>query len=84
MNKISKKIHKLLEQASSSVELLLSELTEELERIQEYYDNKSDNWKDGERGEEFQSWIESIEESLNSVQVAFDYLGEVQLPEKGE
>lgn len=56
----------------------LLEMQTELEEIkaeeEEAYDNLPEGIQASERGEEMQGYIEQMEEALNSLQDAYDYL----------
>jgi uncharacterized protein YukE len=50
----------LRRQAEAALQVLLDEM-------ESYYDQRSEAWQEGDRGEAFQQTIESIEEALDTV-----------------
>ncbi len=62
---MNKQRRKRLENAFDKVSEAMQILEEVKEEEQESYDNLPDNFRDGDRGEEMQNYIEMLEEAYN-------------------
>ena len=61
---------KLSKATAVAIATLVDELSADLERAQEYFDERSEKWQESEAGEDYQAWIERLEEiedALNDV-----------------
>lgn len=48
-------------QASKRLQRIIDSLNELQQEMQDYYDEKTEKWQDGEKGEEYQAMMEGIE-----------------------
>jgi uncharacterized protein YukE len=82
----NEKISKLMEDVNDHVETMnsaiarLNELRVSVEEdITQYIDDKSDNWRDGERGSAYQEWQSSWENELDDIEKI--EVPEVEMPD---
>ena len=53
------------------------ELTEEkISKREDYFDNKSDNWQESERGSDYEDETFKIEDFLSNIEECIDYIEE--------
>ena len=52
------------------------------DEAQSYFDDQSEKWQEGTRGEQYQKWIDSFEESANVIDnVEIEAPEEIEMPE---
>lgn len=65
---INKKLENLKELASKAAD----EWRELFDDMQCHFDDKSEKWQEGERGEEYQAWLQTIAEAIDRLDEVAD------------
>ena len=74
---MNKNRRKAIERITDKLMEIQTDVEEIRDEEQEAYDNLPESIQDGERGEEMEGYIELIEDALNSIEEAIDYLNEI-------
>lgn len=79
---MKKALQKRLQSVADKLSELQSELTAIQEEAQDYFDSRSENWQESEKGETAQYEIEQIEEFADSAETLStdieDFLNEIE------
>ena len=52
---------------SDSIIVMKEKLGNEIDKANEYFDERSEKWQESEKGESYQSWIDAMQEKLDSL-----------------
>jgi len=70
-----------LEALNEAIGEFNSWVTEVQEQMQGYFDERSEGWQEGERGEQYQAWIESLDCEVDEVDTEPDEPPQMDTPE---
>jgi hypothetical protein len=89
MKKLPKATIKLIEEKCGELrgagQALAEALQEAHDDAQEYFDDRSENWQEGERGEAYQEWIDSLDALRDTAEGIADIADELDdVPEAPE
>ena len=72
MTNPKKNVEKLLQSARDAVMNAVPDVAEAKELLYEYYNNHSDAWQTGEKGQVIESAIDALDEVIGAMESAFD------------
>lgn len=67
------KIDKKLEDLKAAASILAVEFRELACDMHDYFDDKNEGWQTGEKGDEYQEWINSVEEKVDMLDEIADF-----------
>lgn len=66
-------ITKRLATLRNTISIAASEWQELLDEMQEHFDDKSEAWQTGEKGDEYQDYIQAVEEQIDTLNEIADF-----------
>ena len=72
MTNPKKNVEKLLQSARDAVMNAVPDVAEAKKLLYEYYNNHSDAWQEGEKGQVYQTAIDALDEVIGAMESAFD------------
>lgn len=70
ITKAALKISERIDDIRADIEMLHSD-------AQEYFDDRSERWQEGEKGQEYQSLLDSLEEAIGDAETLFDTVANI-------
>ncbi len=67
-----KEIEAKCEDAIAAIDSIIEHLTEKLETVQEWIDERTEAWHESERANEFDGWISDLEYKIDELEVIKD------------
>ena len=83
MTQINKQVFGRIKALQAEMEEIANVLEETAQDAQDYFDDKSESWQEGEKGEEYNTWISMLEDTKNNLDTAIASL-EVLTVKPGE
>lgn len=68
MRSLSKETLTKIDEFFSAAAELQGALESERDKMQEFFDDKSEKWQEEEKGQKYQSWIDAIEEKIGELE----------------
>ena len=70
-----------LEELNEAIGEFNSWVTELQEQMRDYFDERTEGWQEGEKGEQYQAWIESLDIEVDEVDTEPDEPPQMDAPE---